>query len=370
LPVYYKSRIYIDLSDNEEYAKNFEKLLRWIYDEPLNVKPEIGEKPAFLDNSDNISIGTSYKFKRALDAIKKGKNYANGALIEYFDSLTEGLEEFRIKKSGNEEFSNNEFDEEFIKNIDKFIPYRNEAIEIFNAIGTYKNLNNVKEILHNFFEDLIPYFFKPKEITTWKEWDFDNFKFIIHELFLYCISSLIKHEYFQIAAHLLNTRYYIKDPDNRMNMQSFNIFRKHLKILEYRNNRLNLRKKSLQAHLLKERCHGTGIKFNNIMQTDFILFLRDKLDELNSDEDFFYRSWYPCTLIYNRYFQKSFELFARAESKDYFNSMKCLFNIKKPKDFQQFFNSVEDGNLELPRLVGNIAFIKSSIGYDNLGSRV
>jgi hypothetical protein len=50
--------------------------------------------------------------------------------------------------------------------------------------------------------------------------------------------------------------------------------------------------------------------------------------------------------------------------------MKCLFNIKKPKDFQQFFNSVEDGNLELPRLVGNIAFIKSSIGYDNLGSRV
>ena len=35
LPVYYRSRIYIDLSDSDTYAKNFEQLLRWIYDKPL-----------------------------------------------------------------------------------------------------------------------------------------------------------------------------------------------------------------------------------------------------------------------------------------------------------------------------------------------
>ncbi|RAK10235.1 SEFIR domain-containing protein [Halanaerobium saccharolyticum] len=45
LPTYYKSRIYIDLSDEEEYAKNFERLVRWIYDKPLHIKPPIGEKP-------------------------------------------------------------------------------------------------------------------------------------------------------------------------------------------------------------------------------------------------------------------------------------------------------------------------------------
>jgi hypothetical protein len=31
-PVYYKSRIYIDLSSDEIYASNFEQLLRWIFD--------------------------------------------------------------------------------------------------------------------------------------------------------------------------------------------------------------------------------------------------------------------------------------------------------------------------------------------------
>ncbi len=30
LPTYYKSRIYIDLSEPDSYAENFEKLQRWV----------------------------------------------------------------------------------------------------------------------------------------------------------------------------------------------------------------------------------------------------------------------------------------------------------------------------------------------------
>jgi len=61
LPVYYKSRIYIDLSDPKTYADNFERLLRWIYDKPLHLKPELGGIPPFLSRaekhgfSDNIA---------------------------------------------------------------------------------------------------------------------------------------------------------------------------------------------------------------------------------------------------------------------------------------------------------------------------
>ena len=38
LPIYYKSRIYIDLSGDEVYAQNFEQLVRWIYDKPVYAK--------------------------------------------------------------------------------------------------------------------------------------------------------------------------------------------------------------------------------------------------------------------------------------------------------------------------------------------
>jgi len=34
LPTYYTSRIYIDLSESDSYAENFEKLLRWIFNKP------------------------------------------------------------------------------------------------------------------------------------------------------------------------------------------------------------------------------------------------------------------------------------------------------------------------------------------------
>ena len=83
LPVFYKSRIYIDLSDDELYGKNFEQLLRWAYDKPLNVKPEIGEKPAFLDEGQQVSLGTSVAFRRLVDCIRNNRPHAHGALVEY-----------------------------------------------------------------------------------------------------------------------------------------------------------------------------------------------------------------------------------------------------------------------------------------------
>ena len=35
LPTYYNSRIYVDLSESDRYAENFEKLLRWIFEPVL-----------------------------------------------------------------------------------------------------------------------------------------------------------------------------------------------------------------------------------------------------------------------------------------------------------------------------------------------
>lgn len=71
VPTFYKSRIHIDLSDDDLYAKNFEQLLRWIYNQPLNIKPKVGKKPAFLDEAVDIGLGTSVSFRRAHDAIRK-----------------------------------------------------------------------------------------------------------------------------------------------------------------------------------------------------------------------------------------------------------------------------------------------------------
>jgi hypothetical protein len=70
LPIYYGSRIYIDLSDESTYAENFDQLLRWVYDKPIYVKPDLGTMPAYLAESpEKIHISATIQFRRAVDAL-------------------------------------------------------------------------------------------------------------------------------------------------------------------------------------------------------------------------------------------------------------------------------------------------------------
>jgi hypothetical protein len=79
LPNYYGSRIYIDLLDESTYATEFERLLRWIFDKPVYVRPELGTVPAFVaDDTNVVKLATSVSFKRALDSIRNGR--ANACL--------------------------------------------------------------------------------------------------------------------------------------------------------------------------------------------------------------------------------------------------------------------------------------------------
>ena len=96
LPTYYRSRIYIDLCEADTYPENFERLLRWIFDKPLYVKPELGNIPSFLDEGEHILLGTTAAFKRCVDAMKNSKANASGAFDEYCNIFASNLERFRL----------------------------------------------------------------------------------------------------------------------------------------------------------------------------------------------------------------------------------------------------------------------------------
>ena len=363
LPTYYKSRIYVDLSDNDLYAKNFEQLLRWVYDKPFFVKPELGKTPSFLEDSESaISLGTTSRFKRCLDAIRYGKSYASGATNEYFEVFVQNLERFRITdKEGKE------FDELVIENIENFIPYRNEAIEVFLALSQYRNNPDTHTILHRFFEQLIPYMDKPEGVNQWQEWDFDNFKFIINELFLYCISSFLKYECFEGVTKLLGQGYFSQSDRHGTGgkMKSFCEFRQHLRALEHRNKRLNLRRLSLHADLLSERSKASGLNFEQIMQADFVIFLKNSFDCLKGEE---YQDWWPNTLLYARH-HGAFEFFARAESKTYFERIKDILNIQGKEEFELLIQAFKEGKLHVPKWDFNSVPVISLCNFENLSSK-
>ena len=327
LPAYYKSRIYIDLSEPDSYAENFEILLRWIYNKPLHKRPELGTRPSFLEDSEGISLGTTAALKRAVAAVKDNRPFSSGAIDEYFSIFSENLEKFRISDVEGA------FDDAVIDNIEKFIPYRNEAVSLFITIAQYGPEEENIAKLHRFFESLIPYLRRPPEITQhtdWNDWSFDNFKFIVHELFLFAMSVLIKYERFEQANYLLQNQYYIdSDPyHGQAAMVQFPVFREFMPSLEKRNQRLELQRLSLRSDLLKERSQSSGIDFRYIMQGDFVLFMRSEIEQV----DF---RWFPDTLLYACRYPKTFEIFARSVSRNYFEKVKCLLNVRKLGDLRE-----------------------------------
>ncbi|MEN7430590.1 SEFIR domain-containing protein [Chromobacterium sp. TRC.1.1.SA] len=359
LPTYYKSRIYIDLSVEDKYSDNFDQLLRWIYDKPLYIKPKIGNTPSFLSENPQKSLGTTALFNRCIDAIKNDKPHAIGTVDEYFSKFTEGLEQFRIEKTAEA------FDDDVMGSIDAFLPYRNQAIQLFTTISKYAQNENLTHHLHRFFESLIPYMDRPKNVNQYMEWDYDNFRFIIHELFLYSIAIFLKNDRITQANYLLQNQYYIPTNDGgKASMANFSIFWKDVRSLDYRNSRLQLNRISLRADLLKERSASTGIDFIHLMQADFVAFMRF---EIEPNDDYYY--WLPETLAYLGPFNNPFEIFSRSTSKSYFEKSKILLNIESVEDLEPLLNSYKDGSRQLPRLSYRGWSPSALIGYEKLATR-
>jgi hypothetical protein len=324
LPAYYRSRIYIDLSDSSRYPENFERLVRWAFDQPLYKKPELGKKPAFLsEESEAVSLATSSRLKRALSEVRNRPETAQPALEEYLSCLAEELAKFRIDPAASP------FDEAVIKSIEAFLPYRNEAIEVFQTLAAYLDTEPTRVTLHRFFERLIPYLDRPQHVSTWRESDFDNFRFIVHELFLYAVASFVRDERFESAAHLMSSDYYLptQAQHGRDVMVDFTVFWKPTQAIEQRNQRLSLRRLSVRSDLLEQRCAGIGLEFRHLMQADFVLFVRGCVEGRGW-------RWWPATLLFAGRQPGPFEIFARSRSAGYFDRVKVLFGIQSKEELR------------------------------------
>lgn len=114
--------------------------------------------------------------------------------------------------------------------------------------------------------------------------------------------------------------------------------------LEQRNNRLKLGRISVRADLLKQRTQASGIQFEQLLQADFILFIRSGFDYRRSR----LAMWTPETLVYADGRAYPFEVFERAQSQEYFNRFKIvIFDVESREEFEQLVQLYRDE----PRLI-------------------
>ncbi|MGR4871635.1 SEFIR domain-containing protein [Variovorax sp. LARHSF232] len=346
LPVYLSTRIYIDLSQSDRYAGEFEKLVRWIFDKPLNVKPEIGKAPSYIIDPAATALGTSAAAKRAIDAIRNGKEFARGAIDEYLHLIVENLPRFQVREG-------DELDDAVLKSIEDFLPARNEYLQVVMTLTQYGSATTNGQLLHRFLESLIRFVDRH-----------DNFRFIVHELFLYTLAILLKAEHLESATYILSQPYFVSGDERGRNSKTvtYEEFRQYVESLERRNRRLNMRRLSLRADLLEQRSKTSGISFESVMQADFICYMRA---EVSGNEN-----WYPETLLYVGHHRGPFEVFARASSSAYLIRVLPLLGVKIIGKLTEALEEIRaDARSRVPRWEGNTFSPSALVGIDQLGSR-
>jgi hypothetical protein len=320
-PAYLKSRIFIDMSDDEAETKNFEQLLRWVFDKPLHQRPELGKPPSFIFEESTVSLGTSSKHRYAIDSIKQNKAGAAGAVRDYFETFAENLFQLKIEPEGD-----SNFEERILQSIDSLTPFRDEVIEVCLTITKYSSNPDIYRELHRFFELLLPYIAtKPIDKNQWVEGENDNFRFIVHELFLYVVAVLVKYEKFAEAGDLLSQIYYSQQLARiegfQTNAFDYSKFNTHFLFysLQNRNDR-----ELLQSNLFRNRATRRDVTLEDIMQSDFLLYLYSLL---HLEGYFAHYSWYPYTNAFAIHRSQPFEVFSKSQSIKYFDRLKKLLII-------------------------------------------
>jgi hypothetical protein len=357
LPAYYRSRFCIDYSDPATAVEKFDQLLRWVHDEPLHVRPPLGEKPAHLsENRSGLGLATSMLHRRAMEAVKNNRDHTIPAVKEYFTLFARELEKLRLDPKADP------FDEAVVQSIEAFTPYRNEAIELFTALAMYRDTLESRTAVHHFFEQVIPYQDRPQSVIAHRDWDFDNFRFVVHELFLYAMACLIRHERFDSAGYLMANDYYIagRSEHGRDAMAPFEVLCKYLKSLDYRNQRLKGNRLSVHADLLAQRCTGLDIELRHLLQADFVAFVWSRLHRTDDAK------WWPITLLYAQRHSGPFEVFARSKSTVYFNRVKAMLGIDDKQPLVALAEEVRANPSHVPQWGFERVNVIGLLGVDQL----
>lgn len=328
LPIFCKSRIYINFSDESNFENEYEKLVRNIYNKPLFARPPIGTPPAFINDDEPVFIRTAHKVKLIKNALLQNKANVQVLINDYYDTFLESIYDFNIKI---EEIDDpKDIDELFLIKIQGMKYLRDDFISFLYVLAKYSNNINL-ESLHRFFEKLLSHS-ENKEVNNYLlnrdiEYEDDHVIFFTHEIFLYTSTIFIKEERFKELAYLLHNPFLMQSSRELIPV-SYSYFCRNISVLDYRNKKLNLRRTNLFADKLKDRATFEKIQFSDIREADVILYYISCLTKAKSKKKsigYQHSFWFPYTTVYNTYTILSTQ---RIISKRFFERYKMILGVE------------------------------------------
>ncbi|MHC4445649.1 MAG: SEFIR domain-containing protein [Planctomycetota bacterium] len=329
LPVFLNSRIWIDFSTAESLNENWEKLLRALYDKPIHEKPTLGKPPSYLvDDEGRPALPTVGKYNSLRTALLDSKPTVSFCRNDFLEAAIGYADKLRIRKQPDDI---NNFHEKVLKDLHTLLPLREQLIDWLLIETALPDTHKLESVLIEFLERILELKYKPPELDQWNDAWFDAHGIFVYEMFLYVIASLVKADQHQLVHEVLTTHYILPDSEALRNrdFETFSEFCAYSDILENKNRRLNPRRLSPIADLIKERATRSDLPFRDIMQAESLIFLMTILSEN--------KQWYPHTLIYAGRGKARFPLFVRAAQHKGFERLKTITGIESGDELRTKF---------------------------------
>jgi len=329
LPAYLRGRIYIDLSPQANFAEGYEALLRHIFERPARQRPVIGAPPAFLEEPSPLPPSLRFRLEAATKAIEDGRREAQGHLRRFLGECLAALETFRIREAPS-----GHLDDEILRRIHDMTPVRDQLLQVVEAICTFSKETPLYKELQTFLERSAPLMFRPKDVLSWTETWFDNYRFFLRELLLYVTAILLRHERFEQLNALLGGDFCFATPDGNL-CHDFGVFNASIGSLNgHRKQRLELNRISVVADLIKERAPAFGIDFDSLIEADLILALKSVMGSTDDAVG----DWFPETAVFTERTYHAIPLFSRFEAGRNSDAIGILFGTASPGDFLKKLN--------------------------------
>lgn len=308
VPTYYHSRQYIDITDASRQEERYQELLRWIYDKPQHVKPALGAVPSFISAPDAVTTATTSKLKQAEHAIKTGSSTAGGAIADFGEALVSEFRSLAPIKGTPEHW-----DDVVIKSAAAMRPALRNLVDLVMAEARYGG-THFERILR-IYESVGSFMYRPAEVSSWSEQDFDAYRMICYEGFLCLVAVLIKERRFDLLGTALTHPFLIAGRERGQGLATttYRVFSQDVESMRRRKDRENSRQIDLYADLINETYQMSFPTMPELIQADLILYIRGAVVTEASG----WEQWWPRTIIYAGRSAPT-ELFARSESLTFF----------------------------------------------------
>ncbi|MCL5037886.1 MAG: SIR2 family protein [Chloroflexi bacterium] len=250
---------------------------------------------------------------------------------QYLDNINVELEQIRPDFSKYDER-----DDSIVEQINRGITISCRFIEAALLASEYGNLEAIVPI-YEFFGKAYKLYSLPDGFSgKYQTIDFDGYKFLVYEMFVSFIASLIKNNRWDIIGELLNEDLFV-ERERGSNYVSHVSISEYIRSLdEIRNKRLNLRRLSVMADFIEDRFTNGElsrlIKHKDFLEADYFLFMRSICHEMNLEN--LWNVWCPRSCVY---LKGAPSYIVKAESQRFLENIVKAVGFRNKKEFIENF---------------------------------